>query len=96
MPSALDDVKAVLRNQGFEELIENADQAASYCRSIGEAAYRGDALTVGVHLKQLRALVVAMIKTFKEDVDGQDGAIGRQPALDNRQDQRPGNGDPRG
>ena len=96
MPSALDDVKAVLRNQGFEELIENADTGASYMRSLGEAAYRGDAVTVGVHLKQLRALVVAMIKTYKEDVDGQDGAIGRQPALDNRQDQRPGNGDPRG
>jgi hypothetical protein len=71
MSEALQEVRSVLRNQGFEELIDNADKAASYCRSIGEAAYRGDELTVGVHLKQLRAVCLAMIKTYKEDVAGE-------------------------
>ena len=74
MPDALREIRSVLRNQGFEELIEHADKAASYCRSIGEAAYRGDQLTVEVHIKQLRAVCLAMIKTYKEDIAGEGGA----------------------
>jgi hypothetical protein len=97
MPDALSEVKALLRNQGFEALMDNADKAASYCRSIGEAAYRGDSVTVGVHIRQLRAVCLAMIKTYKEDI-GDEGLAGRQegPALADRQDQRPGDGVARG
>jgi hypothetical protein len=93
MPNALAEVKSLLRNQGFEELMDNADKAASYCRSIGEAAYRGDELTAGVHIRQLRAVCVAMIKTFKEDVVGsQDAAREERPPRANGEDQRPGDG----
>jgi hypothetical protein len=95
MSDALKEVRSALRDQGFERLIDSSDKAASYCRSIGEAAYRGDELLVGVHLQQLRGLVIAMLKTFKEDVshNGQGAATGRPgPTQRNREDQRPGNG----
>ena len=82
MPDALSEVKALLRNQGFEALMDDADKAASYCRSIGEAAYRGDALTVEVHIRQLRAVCLAMIKTYKEDISGQGVAQGQRPSPD--------------
>jgi hypothetical protein len=91
MPDALSEVKALLRNQGFEELMDNADKAASYCRSIGEAAYRGDSVTVGVHIRQLRAVCLAMIKTYKEDIGDEGLAEGQRPSPD-RADQRPGDG----
>jgi hypothetical protein len=96
MSDALKEVRSALRNQGFERLIDNADTAGSYCRSISEAAYRGDELLLGVHLQQLRGLVIAMLKTFKEDVsaNGQDAGTGRPEltAQRHREDQRPGNG----
>ena len=95
MPTALEEVRSLLRNQGFEELMDNADKAASYCRSIGEAAYRGDQLTIEVHLRQLRLCCLAMIKTFKEDIGGQGVAEGSRP-LANGEDQRPGDGVARG
>ena len=64
-------VVSVLRDAAFEALIDNADQAASYSRSLAEAAFRGDALTVEVHIRQLRALIVAMIQTYKDYLDGE-------------------------
>jgi hypothetical protein len=60
------ELTSVLRDQAFEELIDNADMAASYARSIAEAAFRGDQTTVAVHLRQLRECCLAMIKTYKD------------------------------
>lgn len=53
-----------LRNQAFEEIEGVALKAASFCRSTSEAAYRGDDVTVLVHLKQLKSCLVHMIKTY--------------------------------
>lgn len=50
----------------FEGLIEAGSLAESYSRSLTEAAWRGDQSTVEVHLRQLRACVVAGIGMFKE------------------------------
>ena len=46
--------------------------AASYSRSIGEAAFRGDDVTMLVHLKQLRLCLISMIKTYKDYFNGPD------------------------
>jgi hypothetical protein len=52
---------------------ETVDLAASYARSASEAGGRGDTLTLGVHLRQLRLCVIAAIQTFKE-LGGEAGA----------------------
>lgn len=76
-----------LRNQVYEELERQADMAGSYARSIGEAAFRGDQLTAGVHIRQLRLVVVEMIKLYKEGLvgngphDTRQGAAGDLPAV---------------
>ena len=57
---------SALRDQGFDEVERVANLAASYSRSIGEAAYRGDEATMIVHLKQLRLCCLSMIKTSKD------------------------------
>jgi hypothetical protein len=49
----------------FEGLIEAGSLAESYSRSLTEAAWRGDRSTVEVHLRQLRACVLAAIDAFK-------------------------------
>jgi hypothetical protein len=38
----------------FDEIEQSADRAASIWRSIAEASFRGDAMTVAVHLRQVR------------------------------------------
>jgi hypothetical protein len=53
------------RDLVFEELVDSASLAESYSRSLVEAAWRGDRLTVEVHLRQLRACVLALISIFK-------------------------------
>ena len=53
----------------FEALTETGSLAESYSRSLTEAAWRGDQSTVEVHLRQLRACVVASIDFFKH-LDG--------------------------
>jgi hypothetical protein len=58
-----------LRNEVFQEIEREADLVASYARSAGEAAYRGDQVTLGVHLKQLRLCLLLMIKLFKEGLE---------------------------
>lgn len=50
----------------FEFIAEKADLAASYARSVGEAAWRGDRATVGVHLKQLRLTAIALLQAYNE------------------------------
>ena len=57
---------SVLRDQAFEEIERVAGLAASYSRSLGEAAFRGDRATMDVHLRQLRLCVLSMIKTYKD------------------------------
>jgi hypothetical protein len=52
-----------------EALVELCDLAASYARSGAEAAWRGDDRTTGVHLKQLRLVVIEALQTFN-DVEG--------------------------
>jgi hypothetical protein len=54
------------RDQVFEEIERQADLAASYARSIGEAAFRGDQVTIIVHLRQLRECLLAMFATQKD------------------------------
>ena len=57
---------AHLRDQAFEEILRVADLAASYSRSIGEAAFRRDTVTIVTHLIQLRACCRDMIQLFKD------------------------------
>lgn len=54
------------RDLAFEALVETCDLASSYGRSASEAAWRGDKLTLGVHLRQLRLATIAALKTFNE------------------------------
>ena len=70
-PSA--EVASVLRDQVFEEVERLSDLAASYSRSIGEAAFRGDEVTMVVHVKQLRLCCLSMIKTYKDLQGGGQG-----------------------
>jgi hypothetical protein len=67
------ELRAVLRDQVFEAILETADLAGSYSKSLGEAAYRGDERTVAVHLRQLRECCVSMIKTYKDYLGPTDG-----------------------
>ena len=46
----------VRRDQAFDAIVETATLAESYSRST-QAAFRGDQLTVEVHLKQLRLVL---------------------------------------
>jgi len=66
----------MLRDQVFEEVERVADEAASYARSIGEAAFRGDEATMIMHLKQLRLCCIGMIKTYKDFLEGPNGRPG--------------------
>jgi hypothetical protein len=50
----------------FGAIVETADLAASYARSAAEAAWRGDRLTPGVHLRQLRLATIAALRTYNE------------------------------
>jgi hypothetical protein len=64
---------SVLRDQAFEEIERVASLVASYARSTGEAAFRGDETTMAVHIKQLRLCCLSLIKTYKENMGGTDG-----------------------
>src|SRR5271169_610412 len=55
---------AAARDLAFESLIEVGSLAESYSRSLTEAAWRGDQPTVEIHLRQLRACVLACIDFF--------------------------------
>jgi hypothetical protein len=56
---------AAARDLAFEAIVETASLSESYSRSLAEAAWRGDRATVEVHLRQLRACVLAAIDAFK-------------------------------
>jgi hypothetical protein len=58
-------VAAIVDDMRLEAIVEACDLASSYARSASEAAWRGDRLTVGVHLQQLRLSTIEAIKVFK-------------------------------
>jgi sorbitol-specific phosphotransferase system component IIA len=56
----------------FEAIAELADLAASYWRSIAEAALRGEQLTLEVHCRQVAAVTretFATVKSLGHEVD---------------------------
>jgi hypothetical protein len=90
-----DELRAVLRDAAFIEIERVANLAASYARSTGEAAFRGDQTTLLVHLRQVRLCCVSMIKTYKDyleaERDGQGMAAAEAGSSDaHREDQRSG------
>jgi hypothetical protein len=52
-------------NDRFAAIEELADQAASFWRSIAEAAFRGDRLTVTVHCRQVALVTRAAFSVAK-------------------------------
>jgi hypothetical protein len=60
------DVGQVLLGEACKEIRRVSKLSTSYSRSIGEAARRGDEVTLEAHLKQLRLCCLAMIKTYKD------------------------------
>ena len=69
----------MLRDQAFDEIGRVARLAASYSRSIGEAAYRGDQTTVEAHLQHLRLCCISMIRTFKDTLQGRRRFMAQSP-----------------
>jgi hypothetical protein len=57
------------RDLVFEAIQEPLNLASSYALSAREAAFRGSADTLEIHLRQLRTCVVAAIQIYKE-LDG--------------------------
>ena len=60
---ASDDILACVDR--FAAIEEFADKAASYWRSIGEAAYRADLRTIEIHCRQVSVLTRAAFATVK-------------------------------
>ena len=56
---------AVARNMIYEALGDTAAKIESYSISLGEAAWRADAVTIEVHLRQLRACLIEAIGVHK-------------------------------
>lgn len=50
----------------FDEIEELADKAASIWRSIAEASFRGEAMTVAVHLRQARLVTFHVHEIVKQ------------------------------
>jgi hypothetical protein len=50
----------------FDAIEQYADLAASYWRSVAEAASRGEGLTIEVHCKQIAAVTREAFATVKE------------------------------
>ena len=61
----------------FDEIEQSADRAASIWRSIAEASFRGDAMTVSVHLRQVRLVTFHVHEVVKQFVgSGQEARAG--------------------
>ena len=60
-PPSRAELVEVLRNQLFEEIRYQADQMASLCRSLGEAAYRGSEDLTALHIGELRKVLLTLI-----------------------------------
>ena len=59
-------VASVCDDLRLEAIFEAMELAGSYARSAAEAAWRGERLTLGVHLRQLRLATIAALQTFNE------------------------------
>ena len=62
MPEVADE----LTQEVADYLIELSDRAASYWRSVSEAAWRGDLRTVEVHCQQVAAVSKEAFRAVKE------------------------------
>ncbi len=58
----------------FDEIEQLADKAASYWRSIAEAAARGEAMTIAVHLRQARLVTFHVHEIVKQFGDNREAA----------------------
>ncbi len=65
-PSCPPQTVATCDDLRLEAIVETAELAGSYARSAAEAAWRGDRLELDVHLRQLRLVTIAALKTFNE------------------------------
>jgi hypothetical protein len=59
-------IASVYDADSFAAIEDFADQAASYWRSIAEAAYRGDLRTIETHCRHVRVLTLAAFSTVKD------------------------------
>ena len=50
----------------FDEIEQLADKAASIWRSIAEASFRGEAMTIAVHLRQARLMTFHVHEIVKQ------------------------------
>jgi hypothetical protein len=50
----------------FDEIEQSADRGTSIWRSIAEASFRGDAMTVAVHLRQARLVTFHVHEIVKQ------------------------------
>jgi hypothetical protein len=50
----------------LDEIERAADKAASYWRSLAEASFRGDVMTVAVHLRQVRLVTFHVHEIVKQ------------------------------
>jgi hypothetical protein len=66
VPAPTPEAIEITRNFIFESLMETADLAASHAVSLREAASRGDTRTCEMHIRQLRACILAAIGTYKD------------------------------
>ena len=57
----------------FDAIEQYADLAASYWRSVAEAASRGECLTIEVHCKQIAAVTREAFATVRELESGREG-----------------------
>ena len=58
----------------FEEIEQSADNAASIWRSIAEASFRGDVMTIAVHLHQARLVTFHVHEIVKQFGRGSESA----------------------
>lgn len=70
LPAPSPEAISASRDMVYEYIVETAELAESYARSLGEAAWRGDRLTVEVHLRQIRACVLEAIGAYKTIENG--------------------------
>jgi hypothetical protein len=57
---------SVCDNVRFEVFLQTLAPAESYARSAAEAAWHGDRLTLGTHLRQVRLSASTAVRIFKE------------------------------
>jgi hypothetical protein len=74
-PASSTAARSAVRNLIFEALCDVLDLVESYAISGREAAYRGDEITIGVHIRQIRACTIELIK-LRNDLGAQSEKVG--------------------